>query len=513
MNFILLLDPEYLFRKEGSKLEDPLEYFFSMLCAFLVENRVKDITDWFGNFIKEFRRQSEKLSEKERSRISNLDDFFSPCQVLLLWFKDANFQYLICTHDDNRKDLEIEVEGPIPSYGAIGRLDTILRDPKWNRKLTEKEKKQVFPEMTVISEMLEGLFLNIIQELRNRPLRKPPTTSFVGRKYILISRDFVWHISGNIAEIDKAKMVTKILDQAKKEAKIKPAAPPHPKPLINSSVTYFYPPIWVGKVSKKTFKEKARGAYILPTKALDLEYKGRIMIINQDGLIVIGEENVHKATRMLNEIMATSLLLGLEANAVRELEVGNAKIDSSSLTIASWGTRAYTLRTQLAYIFLPQQLRLEDRTNVRSEDINKIIQQAERISQDPDISDFLTFFLQAHTHLKNSEYSQSFIMSWVIIERQMLWLWKKFLKEEQMPKKRRDKLTNLAYRTIDFVIEGLNIGGRLSKKEYEDLIVLKNKRNDIIHQGESTTLEEAEKCFQMAKSIVKQRSGLTQSNL
>lgn len=317
---------------------------------------------------------------------------------------------------------------------------------------------------------------------------------------------------GNIAEIDKIKIVTQIIESAKKEAaraKAKPTTPPPPKPIINSCVTYFYPPIWVGKWPKKTFKEKAKGSFTFPKKALNLEYKGRIVIIQQDGLIAIGEEDVLKATRMLNEIMATSLLMGLEANAIRELEVSNAKIDPSSLIIRSWRTRAYTLRTQLAYIFPPQQPRFEDRIKVKKENIIEIIQQAERISQDPDISDFLTFFLQAHTHLDNSEYSQSFIMSWVIIEREMIWLWRKFLKEEQMPRKRREKLSRTTYWTIDFIIEGLNIGGRLSEKEYRDLMDLKSNRNDIIHAGESTTLEEAEKCFEMAKSIVKQRSGLT----
>ena len=477
---------------------------------------MEDISAWLRDFITDFRKESEKLSQEERSRISNLDDFFPPCQVLLLWFQDANIQYLICTHDSSRNDLEIEIEGPIPPYEAIDRLDALLKDSKWNRGLSKEEKKYLYlyDKTITFSRILEGSFLGIIQEIRNRPFRKPPAASLVGSKRLLISRDFLWDIEGNIVEIDKTKMVAKIIEEAKKDvarAKAKPPAPPSPKPLINSCATYFYPPIWVGKLPRKAFKEKASGSFIFPKKALNLEYKDRVLVINQNGLIAIGEENIPKATRMLNEIMATFLLTGLEASAVRELEVCDAKIDSSSLSVTQWGTRTHTLRTQRFHLFPSTQPVLEYKIEIKKEDLIRVIKQAERISKDPEISDFLTFFLEAHTHLRNSEYSQSFIMSWVIVERHLLWLWKKFLKEEQIPRKRRNKLTNPAYWTIDFVLEGLNVGGQLFQKDYDELMALKNKRNDIIHLGESTTLEEAEKCFKIARDIVKQRSGLNQT--
>jgi len=407
--------------------------------------------------------------------------------------------------------MEIDVEGPIPTYEAIDRLDSILKNPAWDRGLSKEEKKYVHDKTIKFSKILEDRFLSMIHQLRNQHFRKPPATSRIGGKSMLVSRDFSWDIEGNIAEIDKTKIVTKIVEEAKKEVartKVKPSVPSPPKPPINSCATYFYPPIWVGKLPRKTFKEKARGSLVFPKKALNLEYKDRVVVINQDGLIAIGEENIPKATRMLNEIMATFLLMDIEATAVRELEVSDAKIDSSSLTITQWGTRARTLRTQLADFFPQQQPMLEGRTGIGNEDLIRLIQQAERISNDPDLSDFLTFFLEAHTHLENSEYSQSFIMSWVIVERQMYWLWKKFLREERIPSERRKKLTFPPIWTIDFVLEVLNLQGQLSREAYRGLMSLKTKRNSIIHLGESTTPEEAEKCFKVAREIVKQRSNL-----
>jgi len=468
---------------------------------------VEDISIWLRELISEFRKESEKLSEEERLRISNLDDFFPPCQLLFLWPKDVGIQYLICMHDDNRKDMEIEVVGPFPTYEAINTLDSILKDPKYRRKLSDVEKKRVFDQTITFAEILEGVFLGFLQEIRNKPFQKPPPTGIIGTKQMVSWESFLWIIVGNIAELDRTKVIGAIMEDARKAAKTKAetSVPQPPKPEIKSCSTYFYPPIWVGKLPRKTFREKAAGSFINPEKALDLKYKGRVVVVNQDGLIAIGEESIPKATRMLNEIMATSLLISIEANAVRELEVCDATVDSSSLTITGWGTRTHTLRTQL---FPMGQVFLEGRIEIKEEHLIRVFEQAERISNEPDISDFLLFLLEAHTHLQNSEYSQSFIMSWVIIERHMLWLWNKFLKEEQMSRERRSKLTNPAYWTIDFVLEGLNIGGQLTKEEYDDLMVLKTKRNDIIHQGESAAFEEAEKSLKIAKEIVKHRSGI-----
>ena len=130
-------------------------------------------------------------------------------------------------------------------------MDSILKDPKWNRGLSEEEKKYVYDKTITYAKILEGSFLNIIQKIRNQPFQKPSATSRVRGKRMLVSRDFLWTIEGNIAEMDKTKIVTEILDGAKKaavRAKAKPSPPPPPKPIIDSCVTYFYPPIWIGKL-------------------------------------------------------------------------------------------------------------------------------------------------------------------------------------------------------------------------------------------------------------------------
>jgi hypothetical protein len=475
---------------------------------------LKDIDTWLREFLTEFRRQSEKLSEDERAKIYKFDDFSSPCQILLLWFKDANAQFLIVTHDEDREDQEITVHGPVPTYEAVETLDSILKDPKWNIELSEEEKK-LLPE-TIQFNPLEYLFFYIVNQLRELQFTKP-VKAFICSKSVLSDNSFTWQVQGNIAELNHVELVNEIIEEARKEAEVartkkEPSAPSPPTITIKGCGIYFHPPIWIGKLPRKTFKQKMLGPLVFPMKAMDLKYKGKIVVIKEDGFIAIGEENTSKATRMLNEIMATSLLLNFPALAVRELEVNETQIDPLTLDIRGGIMAMNSLRTQLAFSLWRPQLGvqpIEVRKEITKEELANIIQQAERITQDSEVADFLVFLLDAHTYLQNSEYMQSFIMSWMIIERHIFWLWKKFLKEEQINRKRRDKLTNSLYWTIDYVLETLNITGQINLEDYKNLMKLKKKRNDIIHKGEKVTLDEAERCFQIAMNIVKERSHLT----
>jgi hypothetical protein len=473
---------------------------------------LSSIEAWLKEFLSEFRKQCGHLSEDEKSRISNLDNFLPPCQMLFLHFKDANFQFLIVTHDEKRKDSEITVQEAIPTCEAVDTLENILKDQKWDRELSDEEKRFVVDRTVRFSDILKDVFLGIVNQLKDLPFAKPgPTT--VGHKSWLTATSFFWNIRGNIADLDHVEIASKIINEARKqaeaaktEAKRPPPAPE--KPSIRGSGTYLYPPIWIGQLPGQSFREQALGAFIFPQKAFDLKYKGKILVVNEDGGIAISEPDVAKATRMFNEIMATGLLLDLPFLAARELEVSDAQIDPSDFTTVSFGIRTISLRTQLfcqfAFIRSPSFI---ERREISKDKLVQLIQQAERNTQDYDIADFLVFLLEAYTYLQSSEYMQSFVMSWVIIERQMFWLWKKFLREEQIGRIRREKMMNPAYWTLDFVLQTLNLVGKISREDYQMSMDLKNKRNDIMHLGERVSESEAKKCFEIAKMIVQRRIG------
>ena len=478
---------------------------------------MNDIEAWLKDFLVEFRRQYDQLSEDQKSRISNLDNFMPPCQMDIFCFKDVSFQWLIVTHDRQRKDAEIACHGPVPTYQAVEMLESVLSDSKWDRELSEEDKKTFFfvnETKPKFRGLLEPVLLRIVGELRNLPLIGPGPT-MIGRKQMLSLDSFVWYVRGSVTDLLCSKAVTGIMDDAKKQAEIIKAkgeqAQPEPrKPGIKGFGTYFYPPVWVGKLPEQTFREKALGSFFIPKKALDTKYKGKIIVINEDGFIAIGEQDSLKATKMLNEIMATAFLHGLQFLSARELEVSDAQIDPSTLNLTSFGVRSTSLRAQLFPMtqfskFSTRIFRIE----IEKETLVDLIREAERINQDPDLADFLVLLLEAHTCLQSSEYMQSFVLSWMIVEKNISWTWNKFLREEMITRKRRSKLTNPMLWTVDSILEALNLAGKLLSDDYTTLIVLKNKRNSIIHESERVTPDEAEGCFNAAKGIVQRRcSGL-----
>jgi hypothetical protein len=476
---------------------------------------LNDIEAWLKDFLVEFRRQYDQLSEDQKSRISNLDNFMPPCQMDIFCFKGVSFQWLIVTHGKERKDAEIACHGPVPTYQAVETLESVLSDSKWDRELSEEEKKTFFfvtEKRPKFRDLLEPVLLKIVGELRNLPLIGPGPT-MIGRKQMLSLDSFVWYVRGSVTDLPCTEAVTGIMEDAKKQAEIIKAkgeqAQPEPrKSGIKGFGTYFYPPVWVGKLPEQTFREKAFGSILFPMKALDTNYKGRIIVINEDGFIAIGEQDSLKATKMLNEIMATAFLHGLQFLSARELEVSDAEIDPSTLNLTSFGVRGTSLRAQLFPMnqFSTRIFRIE----IEKETLVDLIREAERINQDPDLADFLVLLLEAHTCMQSSEYMQSFMMSWMIVEKNVFWMWNRFLKEEMITGDRRRKLTNPMSWTVDSILETLNLAGKLSSDDYITLIALKNKRNRIMHESERVTPEEAERCFNVAKVIVQQRcSGLS----
>lgn len=474
---------------------------------------MNNIEAWLKDFLVEFRRQYDQLSEDQKSRISNLDNFMPPCQMDIFCFKDVSFQWLIVTHDKERKDAEIACHGPVPTYQAVEMLESLLSDSKWDRELSEEEKKRFFfvtETRPKFRDLLEPVLLGIVGELRNLPLIRPGPT-MIERKQMLSLDSFVWYVRGSVTDLLCAEAVTGIMEDAKKQAEIikakdEQAQPEPPKPGIKGFGTYFYPPVWVGKLPEQTFREKAFGPILFPKKALDTNYKGRIIVINEHGFIAIGEQDSLKATKMLNEIMATAFLRGVQFLSARELEVSDAEIDPSTLNLTSFGVRGTSLRTQL---FLMTQFSTRIfRREIEKETLIDMIREAERINQDPDLADFLVLLLEAYTCLQSSEYMQSFMLSWMIVEKNIAWTWNKFLREELITRERRRKLTNSMLWTVDSILEALNLAGKLLSDDYTTLMVLKNKRNSIMHESERVTPEEAERCFNAAKGIVQQRCSI-----
>jgi len=68
----------------------------------------QDIVLKLRQFITIFREEAGELTEDERRHITNLEDYFPNCQILIIKLGNLPQKHMIVTHDENRPDMEFE---------------------------------------------------------------------------------------------------------------------------------------------------------------------------------------------------------------------------------------------------------------------------------------------------------------------------------------------------------------------------------------------------------------------
>ncbi len=410
---------------------------------------------WLRSLVETFREAVSKLSPEERVFVSNLDNFSAPLQMELIWFRPPDIQYLIATHFKQHQDMEITVDGPFHPSEAVDHLDQILSREKWSVPTPPDD--GVFgpkgeSDNSFRSAVLESVFVSMAAGLSHAALRKPPEKAFVGAQFLLEPDAFVWDIWGDITQSDPSKLATEIAEGARtqsraasQKSKSTTLEPMPTQRVIEGLCSIMYPPIWIGEMPKPTFRQKASSFIVQNKIAFDGKYGEKVLVIYNDGFLFVSEPDRAKATRTLNELMATMLLHGKRAFAFREQEL----------------------------------------------------------------------LLESRTHLQGSEFMESFVFSWLIIEKQLYRLWARYLARQALPKRRREKLTDSSRWTVDSVIESLNLVGEVSNEQYESLSRMRKTRNDMIHEGERVNRDQAVECIRVAHSMLKQEfriSGISLPN-
>jgi len=489
--------------------------------AYQTQSMKMEINEWVKNLIDKFRKEYKNLTGEEKKRISNLENLNPPCQVGIIWIQNRqlkiDFQIVIFTHWKNVNDFDIQAIGPINSQKTREVLEQILKS-KENINKSLSKFNYFFRECAVrYTDKLGRIFIKAIQTFENfisvslfsTKINRPP---MVIEKTIIARDSFCWLCIGKVHELQINKIVKDMIERAKVRAKVKlKEVPKRNERIIIGFGTHFYPPIWIGNIPKQSFQDKFWGILMLNylfEKSFDTKYKKKVLIVDKDGFVAICEKNKEKAIEMLNEIMATTLLFNMQATAIRESEISEVEIDLDVIKIIRItrisGSRK-TMRTELMderwQSFSSGQLSFT-RTIVPKQKITEIIKQANKITRNTDVNSYLSIILESYTHFINFEYIQSFIMSWTIIEKYLAQMWIQYIETLKTNKYRRDKLKSHVFWSTDYIIEGLNFGGKINYVDYELFMKLKKWRNDIIHKNRKPPKETVEKCLNLSFSII-----------
>ncbi len=476
----------------------------------LLRRDTEEIGGWLKQLVGSFRTGYAALSEEERKFVHGIDTLETPTQIELIWFGPPDVQYLLVTHFNDIEDLEVSIDGPFPSYDAVTRLQQIIDKPKWNREVeTEVDTRWSILNAKNYKEIVEDVCVEIIRDLGRLPFLKPVGRPMIGYKSLLTSTASLWYATGNLAKASPQAFALEIIDGAKTQAEFvrksgQPAATALPTPRIYAHGGFIFPPVWIGNAPKRTFVERLSRMPMFPSKAYEGSYKNRMLIADQDGFLAIAESDRLKATALLNEIMAVRLLDGKPTYALRELEVEQTHIDPVEKRITSKGVTSLSPRASMMDEWLRESWHVTPRTEVVSiEGLDKWVRRTEEITQSTSMSETLRFLLEAYTHFQNSDYLEAFVLSWLIVEKDVYSRWTRYLEDKSIQDNRKHKLENPSVWTVDVVIEELNLAGIIPSDDYLKLMSMKTVRNNIIHKGERVSKEKADELLELALEIVR----------
>jgi hypothetical protein len=466
-----------------------------MTCRDYQNSGKESLQEWITGLISHFREEMAKLTLEEQMAASRtLDDLSKPCQFVVIWAEEPEFQIVLITHLTQFEDKRIEIYGPIENSKLIEYIENeVLKSP-----IIE------FLGKEHVENFLVGALRNI-QSFYN-PLYGVPKP-FIGNKMRISSDIYAvgWLVIGNLSNLDLKNMVDKAIQEIKSDTKPQPPIPP-PIPILEGFGTYIYPPLWIGEIPRpKSFREKISGRPLWSfswERAITDTYKNRPIIITRDGYIAIGEKDRVKAQELINEIISTMLLRGLFAQVVREIDLGQATFTETGLSL-SWNPFSSRTMTFPAGRFFLESL--PTGRIVTEEKIRKTIRLAELLTTDDRIKTLLSLYLEASTYFANTEFKQTLIMGWIILEDFYIKdLWTSRISKVVTDNNRLSKLGSW---NIDQRLEALNLSGELSNDDYDLLMKIKDARNEVVHEGKFPPKEIVEKCIDLASRVVQKYVG------
>lgn len=495
--------------------------------------------EWLTELITDFRKERSTLSKGQKKYISNLDNFEYPCQADILSIRheklDSYYQVMIFTHFKEEPDLDFHIyETSLPNcFSEIA--EEMLQQPKWHRTLPKTESnrlmKKLFNYQTYYDYLvllLSNHYMMMKQYFEHISLGAPIASRVKSPGKMALFNEAgnsIWDVWGDITTVNPSEIVNDILKEARsyprilEETKNSPSRERKSKPPKGFGAL-LYPLIWIGKLPEQSAKEKIERMMIRAETVFNTQYQNSTIVLRQDGFLGIvphdetDESKIRiKALESLNNIVATCVLLGLSLHAIREHDLAQITVDPNTHRIASmsWSSPTYGSpsykQENMGGSVLPSSL-LSDRILIPQKRLRNAVSKAEEWAKDKIKRNTLMFLLEANTLLANSEYPQSFLSSWIIIENYIRNLWEQHIKSKDTDKQRASKLISTYYWDIDHLLENLNLSGDLANEEYTQFMNLKKARNDVVHSGYKVSKKEAEECLKLALGITKSLCGL-----
>ena len=441
----------------------------------------ENLHEWLKKLITIFREEVAKLPPDKQSALSyGLDDFSEPCQLLLIWLVNPEWQILLIVRSSNLEDGLIEVYGPT----EFTRFHELVESKVLTSEIVNEAGKGNVETNLVLAETVD-IPSSIISDgpkiITKRRVSQSPYAS-------------LWLIRGNILHLNIREEVSKSI----KDVTVPINSVHVEKIILEGYGAYIYPRIWIGEFPPPTnFVERVLGRHplsVIPKIVFLDKYKGRTLIATQDGYLGVEGKDKQVALDILNEIMSVLSYNSISNIPVIEYELSEFRLNGAYQFNMNFDLRLPRYREHLQKMLAGPIERLINLypfeiIKINEERFNEIIRVAERVTSNKKVKACLKHLHNAEIYFENQDYGTSFLMAWMVIEGI-------YLRDLGLKYK-------IGYRNINPLLKSLLEKGILSNIEYEALDKLRKIRNSFVHEGETPNRGDTEECIRFAKNIGK----------
>jgi hypothetical protein len=219
------------------------------------------------------------------------------------------------------------------------------------------------------------------------------------------------------------------------------------------------------------------------------------------GLVIIESVSEAEAIKIINTIFGISILYGIEAFSVRKSDVlsTDPPFDFVPLgqSLGSYSRKISEITGNAPNFFAGMK-----KTQIPFKIMQEIITVSEKVFNDEKLNVSILFLLESNTHLKNSEFSQAYIFSWLIVEQYISKKFDVLLSEKKEIERKPGKNIDPNKMANSRKLDKLRSEGKLNSQEYSFLTEYNKKRNDFVHSGKTITELDAKNLFEFAFKII-----------
>lgn len=468
----------------------------------------KAIQDWWILLTRTYRTEVVRLSEAQRQLIRSQYDFGPPFSVDHVWIKKPESQIAIVSRFDRKNDERVIVHGPLNWSELPPFFDALIREPRWARKLV-RERNPPTPSWaagTAVGNLAAMLAL-CMRNIEGFALYEGMKPQFIMAMRVTQSCSVMASV-GDILAIDAKDEALLTIDDAILRSKPRAAAISSPEtPVLQAYSTVFYPPVTIESEPTWTdFPSLVSKGYLASWNDQILTTKfGTTQIgFQRNGEVTVAADEIESARDILNTVFGVAALEGVNAYSVRLSELKSRKVDRDTFETKIYDDPRPVLRETVLYDKLyTEYAGRRQRTIISRAQLARLIARAEEIYFKKDLAFQLTRWMEARTYFENSEYGQSFIMSWIAIERDIYQRW-----EEKVPETKRMEIVKLDRSgkklepSVSLILHQLKDGRHLQRDQSNQLFDLNDARNQFVHSGEEVSKEVAVTALSLARLFV-----------